>query len=275
MKKLIVLADWASDSLTNQEIKIAVGGFLKNPETRPDITFVASTPSTIHTSYLLRQLVETEERLGRPENTVIFQNTDPRLQSLTGVEQSKGAEFIVIRLQSGMYLCGPNAGFDFSLIRNKIQQVYRYPNFEKGSQFRSRDLYSRVCAHLMEDMQDEMEFEEVDDVVPELTGHFIGHIDNYGNIKTTLTVEDLKGKVELGKKVSIEINGVKHTPIYASNLFGAGVDKLVIYPGSSGDRDNPFLEITVWTHFNHYEIKTGAFYYNHPRPGQEIVIKKA
>ncbi len=272
MKKLIVVADWASDSLTCQEIRSAVGGYATDTALPLDISFVSSTPSTIHTAYLLAQIVEIEERFGRPSNTVIFQNTDPRLQSLTKVEEAKGAEFVVARLQSGIYVCGPNAGYDFSLIRDRVQQLYRYPDLDKGSQFRSRDLYSRVSAHLMDNRQDDLSLEEMNLDIPELQGHYIGHIDNYGNLKTTLTVEDLKGKVAMGEKITLSINGASHDVLYASNLFGAGLDILTIYPGSSGKMDNPFLEISVWTHFQHYEIKTGAHYFANPRPGQEISL---
>src|SRR5258708_1647515 len=119
MKKLIVVADWAHDSLTCQEIASSVEGALKNGE-RPYITFVSSMPSTVHTSYLINQIVETEERLGKPKNTVLFQNTDPRLQTKNGVEKAKGADFIVIKLDSGMYLCGPNAGNNFSMVKDRI-----------------------------------------------------------------------------------------------------------------------------------------------------------
>jgi S-adenosylmethionine hydrolase len=198
MKKLIVVSDWVDDSLTCAEFSSAVLGFLSESK-NTQITFVSSTPSTIHTSFLINQIVEVEERFGRPLETVIFQNTDPRLQSKTKVEKAQGAKFLVIRLKSGLYLCGPNAGYDFSMVKEKIDEVFEYKDFDKGSQFRSRDLYSRVCAHLMEAMEDELDLEEVSvDVIPDLKGFYIGHIDNFGNIKTTITHEDLKGKVEYG-----------------------------------------------------------------------------
>ncbi len=273
MKKLIVVADWASDSLTNQEVKTAVEGFLKDP-TGINISFVASTPSTLHTSFLIQQLVEVEERYGRPMETVIFQNTDTRLQSTVGVEQSKGADFIVIRLKSGMYLCGPNAGYDFSLIRHKIDEVYMYAGLDKGSQFRSRDLYSRVSAHLMDAMEDEMGLEETRlDIIPELRGHFVAHVDNYGNIKTTITHEDMKGKYELGQEVHVKLNGVEKKVKFVSNLFGGTPGTLVIYPGSSGLKDNPYMEISIWRHFTEPNPTTGAHEFNMARPGMEITIK--
>jgi len=92
MKKLIVISDWVDDSLTCAEFSSAVLGFLSESK-NAQITFVASTPSTIHTAFLVNQLVEIEERLGHPLETVIFQNTDPRLQSKTKVEKAKGPSF--------------------------------------------------------------------------------------------------------------------------------------------------------------------------------------
>jgi S-adenosylmethionine hydrolase len=273
MKKLIVVADWAHDSLTNQEVQTAVEGFAKNAaDVR--ISFVASTPSTLHTSYILQQLIRTEERYGRPGQTVFFQNTDPRIQTKEGVEQAKGAEFIVIRMRSGIFLCGPNAGFDFSLLKPGIEYVYRYDGLDKGSQFRSRDLYSRVSAHLMDEMEDEMEFEEESsNCIPELRGYYVGHIDNYGNVKTTITHADFKGKYEIGEKVQITLNDITKTATYVSNLFGGTPGELVIYPGSSGEPANPYLEISVWRHFTEKVATTGIHAFNMARPGMDIVLK--
>ena len=272
MKKLLVVADWAHDSLTNQEVKSAVEGFLKEPE-KANISFIASAPSTINTSYIISQLVEVEERYGRPLETVLFQNTDTRLQTKEGVEQAKGAEFIIIRLKSGMYLCGPNAGYDFSLIHHKIEEVYHYEGLDKGSQFRSRDLYARVSAHLVENMEDQMDLEEGHlNMIPELRGHYVGHIDNYGNIKTTIKREDIKGKVELNSPIKIKINNVIRTATYVSNLFGGEPGKLVLYPGSSGEKDNPYMEITIWRHFTEENPTTGAHEFNNARPGMEIEL---
>ena len=272
MKKLIILSDWAHDSLTIQEVRSAVEGFLKDP-IGVNISAVASTPSTIHTAFLKDQIVRTEEKYGRPLETVIFQNTDPRIQTKEGVEEAKGSDFIVVRLKSGIYICGPNAGYNFSIIRNKIDEVYVYAGLDRGSQFRSRDLYSRVCAHLMDTMEDELDLEETHiNIIPELKGHYIGHIDNFGNIKTTLTVEDLKGKVEHGDEIEVTINTVKKKVLYVNNMFGAQPGKLVIYPGSSGQKDNPYLEISVWRHFTEEDTSTGVHAFNDAKPGMEIKL---
>jgi S-adenosylmethionine hydrolase len=272
MKKLIVISDWVDDSLTCAEFSSAVLGFLSESE-NAQITFVSSTPSTIHTSFLINQIVEVEEMFGRPLETVIFQNTDPRLQSKTKVEKAQGAKFLVIRLKSGLYLCGPNAGYDFSMVKERIDEVFEYKDFDKGSQFRSRDLYSRVCAHLMEATEDELDLEEVlVDVIPDLKGFYIGHIDNFGNIKTTITHEDLKGKVEYGEYIKIKIGKVVKKARYVDNLFGGEVGELVIYPGSSGKKDNPYLEISVWRHFDEEKPTTGKDEFLNPKVGEKIEL---
>ena len=94
MKKLITIADWVADTLTCQEVRTSIEGYLKNSD-NASVSFVSSTPSTIHTAYLLAQLVETEARYGRPLETLLFQNTDPRIQSSTAVEKAHGAPLVI------------------------------------------------------------------------------------------------------------------------------------------------------------------------------------
>ncbi|MCL4364187.1 SAM-dependent chlorinase/fluorinase [Patescibacteria group bacterium] len=273
MKKLVVIADLAEDSLTCAEVELAIEGFLKE-ERKPDIIFVSSTPSTIHTSFLLNQLVLVEERFSRPLETVIFQNTDPRLFAKNNLQRAKGAEPLIIRLKSGLYICGPNAGYDFSLIKNKIDEVFQYKGLNEEGQFHTRDLYSRICAHLIDEMEDELDLEETStNLIPDLRGFYIGHIDNFGNIKTTIRKEDFKGKIERNDQVEIKINGVVNKARYVDNLFGGSVGELVIYPGSSGEMDNRFLEITAWQHFGTESSKTGRHFFPGCLPGMEIFVK--
>ncbi len=274
MKKCIVVADWGNDSLNRQEFKSVVEGFAKNSE-EVNIGFISSTPSTIHTAFLISQIIETEERYGRPNNTVVFQNTDPRLQTDVGVEKARGAEFAVLKLKSGIFACGPNAGYDYSLAKDKIEELYFYSGLDEGSQFRSRDIYGRVCAHLMDGLEDELGLEEASlNSIPELKGHYVGHIDSFGNIKTTITHEELKGKYEFGESIKIIINNVEKRAVFTTNLFGAQRGVLIIYPGSSGKKDNPYLEISVWRHFTEQDISTGVHQFKNPRPGAEIKLLK-
>lgn len=272
MKKLIVIADWAKDSLTCQEVRTAVEGFI-NTNAPTTISFVSCAPSTINTSFILSQLVETEERYGRPHQTVIFQNTDPRLHSEEGLKRADGAQPLILRLASGIFVCGPNAGYDFSLVKAKIEEAYVYRGVNEEGQFHSRDLYARVSAHLMNEMEDEMELEETPTSdIPELRGYHIGHIDNFGNIKTTIPLQGVKGKCEFGEMISIKINGITKKAKFVTNLFGGTPGELVLYPGSSGRRDDPYLEISVWRHFTEENPTTGFHAFGYPKTGQQVEL---
>lgn len=273
MKKLYVVADWANDNFTCAEVKIAIDGYLKNAN-GGNISFISSTPSTIHTSFLINQLIIDIERYGQPLETMIFQNTDPRLHTSTSTKKAEGAKPVIIKLNSGIYLTGPNSGFNFSLIKNKIEKIYQYVGVNEEGQFHSRDLYSRISAHLMEYMEDELELDEISKYeIPTLDGFFIGHIDNYGNIKTTIKHSDFKGKFEYGDLIEIKINDTTKKAKYVTNLFGGVPGELVIYPGSSGNIDDRFLEISVWRHFTEKNPTTGLAEFNHPKPGTKIEIK--
>ncbi|MBI2641768.1 SAM-dependent chlorinase/fluorinase [Candidatus Roizmanbacteria bacterium] len=272
MKKLIIVADWASDTLSCQEVRSAVEGYLKD-HNGGVITFIHSTPSTIHTSFLVSQIVETEERYGIPLETVVFQNSDPRLHSDHALKKAEGARPLIIRLKSGIYLNGPNAGFNFSLIKDKIEEVFEYQSTNLQGKFHSRDLYARLAAHLMDEMEDELELEEVSsNIIPSLSGYYVTHIDNFGNIKTLVKLEDFKGKYEFGDMIKIKINNIEKQARFVTNLFGGEPGELVIYPGSSGHKDNPYLEISVWRHFTEENPTTGVHAFNHPKPGMKIEI---
>ncbi len=277
MKKLIVIADYTEDTIVQQEIRSAVGGHVKD-STNLKISFVHSEPSTIHTSFLLYQVTQTEERYGIPTETVIFANTDPRIQDNAGIEKAEGAKGFIMRLASGLYVIGPNAGYCFSMIKSKVTILYTYEPLLKGSQFRSRDNYPRVLAFLMDYMQDDLEMDPVSlNEIPTFQGHFVAHIDNYGNIKTTIRSEEMKGKKQYGDIVHITINGHKRRARYVDNMFGGEVGELVLYPGSSGDSDNPLLEITAWTHFDEEEEKksaiTGKHFFKGIKPGMSVNIQ--
>jgi hypothetical protein len=273
MKRLIVIADWADDTLTCSEVKSAIIGSLVSFK-NPDITFISSTPSTIHTGFLIEQTVLTESYFGNPEQLVIFQNTDPRLHDNNLINNPYMGKLLIIRLVNGIIVFGPNAGYDFSLIRDQIDKVYFYPNYEKGGQFRSRDLYARVAAHLIEEKEEEMDFEELSqNPIPELKGFYIAHIDNFGNIKTTIKKSDFKGKYEFGDKIKVKINGITNQLTYAEGLFKYKPNELIIYPGSSGKKDDPYLEISVWRYFTDKKnMATGVFFFKNPLPGEIIEI---
>jgi hypothetical protein len=272
MKKLITVADWVGDSLAQEGVKISISGYLQN-SSGVDMSFVRSNPSTFHTGFLVGQLANFEESVGHPLETIIFQSTDLRQSSYASIERTKGSPFFVVRLTSGLYLCGPNAGYNYSFVRDSIQKVYLYSNFDKEVKFRSRDAYSRVVAHLIDYLEDDLDLEEVHlNQIQGIQGFHVGHVDNHGNITTTVKMEDLKGRYELGETVKISMHGVSRKVRYLDNLFAGEQGELVLYQGSFGHTDNPFLDIGVWKDYSNAAIKTAAQIFNNPVPGNNIEI---
>lgn len=270
MKNLIIIADYCSDSLTTQELLSSLRGHLNQPLIS-EVSFVSSTPNTIHTAFLTKQILTTEERLGDPNNLVVFVNTDSRLQTMKGIEQAQGAEFVVARLANGAFVCGPNAGHSFSLISNEIEYLYLYSGLDKGTQFRSRELYMPICALLMNEKQDEMELLEIrKDIIPTLDKNYIGHIDNYGNLKTTISNSFMKGKYEFGEKVGVIIGNSEKEAYYVNNMFAKEPGVLVIAPGSSGPKADPYLELIVREYF---PLNSARIFFPSVKPGDKVAIK--
>lgn len=267
MKKLITISDWVEDSLTCQEFRSAIEGHTQI-DYFPNITFVSSSPSTIHTAFLLSQVVCTEEIYGRPQQTVIFVNTDLREESI------KETTPYIIKLKSGIFIIGPNSQYSFSLIFKKIDVVFKY-NLVVNSQFRSRDLYSKICAFFLNEKEDNLELEEVHlNTIKTLPSDkfFIGHIDNFGNIKTTIAYDKIKGRYEYGDYLEIMINKIKRKAKFVSGLFSGFPGELILYPGSSGEKNNPFLEISAW--MTPENKKTGIDFFPSIKPGMEVAILK-
>lgn len=269
MKNFIALADYCNDTLPIQELRSALYGHLSaNPS--GFVSFVYSTPTTIHTAFLLHQILITEGRLGDPNNLIIFINTDPRLQSTKGVDKAQGAPLVVARMKNGAWVYGPNAGYSLSLVSKDIEYLYVYHDQDKGTQFRSRDLYMRVGALLMEEKQDEMDFEELKIYdIPQLEGFYVGHVDSYGNIKTTIPRSYLKGKHVYGDQVSITVGKKSHPAYFVDNIFGKEPEVLIVAPGSSGTVDDPYLEVVVWQHF---PLKSALKFFPEAKPGDPVTI---
>lgn len=268
MKNLTVIADWANDDLAKKEFISALLGELAE-QINPRIDFVASFYSSIHTAFLSQQIVQTEERLGKPAENVLFLNTDTREHTGEKIYHAEGSLFIIAILYSKLIVCGPNAGYSFSSIKDQIQQLFVYGGVEKGSQFRSRDLFPKVIARLMEEKQDELRLDELEiEVIPNLTNYYVAHVDNYGNIKTTIPSSTLQGKLH-GDLVKITIENVTREAFYTHNLFGEKQEVLVIAPGSSGKENDRFLELSVRIGPNYH---SAAERFDFPKPGTEIKL---
>ncbi|MFO0703563.1 MAG: SAM hydroxide adenosyltransferase [Patescibacteria group bacterium] len=273
MRKIICISDWAKDDLSFSEFATAIDGFCKKPKD-VRLSRIKSESSTVHTGFLVEQTIQTIERLGRPNETMIFVNTDPRSVNDSIEFAQSGAKFLIAKLSSGIYVCGPNSGYSFAFVKSKIESVFSYVNFETTSISRSRDIYSRIVAHLADYMEDEMELEEVhtSTIENKPENKVVLHIDHFGNIVTSVLMEQALENKNYGGYLRINVGNEVHEARIVRDRFGGSPGEVVIYPGSKGHPDNPYMEIAVWHDpTNHTALKKHGF--QNVTPGDEISFR--
>lgn len=263
MKKLIVISDWVADGLRCQELRTIVEGYLNNPF-HPYISFVASSHSSVHAGFLTDQLAAVEERFGRPLETIIFVDLP-----------ASDSELLMVRLKTGLYVIGTNKGNVFSLVKKNAEAIFHYPDLEKQTEFRKRDQYYRVLAHFLESKQDDLELEEVhESQVPEIQDYIVGHIDSYGNLKTSIVESDIKEKYSHNDIIDITIQNITKSVRYVKSLDDADIGELVLYPGSAGDMKDRYMDVAVCTDFKSIAPNTAVREFDRPAPGCIVEIMK-
>ena len=261
MKKRIVIADWTQDSLRCQELQTIVSGYLNEP-IHPAISFVHTSHSSIHAGFLADQIAAVEERFGRPLDTVIFIDLP-----------SENAELLIARLKTGLHVMGTNTGNVYSFLKNNFEAVFHYPDIEKEGKFRTRDAYYRVLAHLLESKQDDLDLEEVHtSQIPLLQDYYVGHIDSYGNIKTSVMESMLKETYDYNDTLKITIGDITRDVRYVASLDDAEIGELVFFPGSSGTLKDPYMDIAIRQKFSDGSKITAVSEFDQPAAGAKVLI---
>ena len=206
----------------------------------PTVQFHAwSVPvfSTLATGFWIAQLA-----LYNPADQVaIFSNTAPRHDDHGPRANNQGESFVLAILDNGVPVGAVNSGYCLSLIKPRIKQLFQVQTPSAGSQFRSRDFFAKAFYQTIVGQiapAAELSLE----IIPPIPQNRIMYVDGYGNIKTTLTAKDVAG-LEFGQKIQVTINQVTQPVIYSPGIFGVPSGEIALSAGSSGDPDNPFLEI--------------------------------
>jgi hypothetical protein len=236
MKKLIVISDAASDPLYNQELRSTIEGSVKGQD-YPFISFVPCNSNTIQSGFLISQIVKTEEYYGRAINTILFVNNG--IRDLAQNTQSF-YDIYVIRLKSGMYLCGFNIGYNFSFIKEDIEEIFSYQALKEDENPLRSDSCLRLCAHLIDNMQDDLELDERSSNIILQPSHFyVAQQNSFQELYTTLTKEVLEGKYKIGDLVTINVNGQSKQVRFADRWKKS--EEPLLYPYSSNTQYNPFM----------------------------------
>ncbi len=196
--------------------------------------------STLATGFWIAQLALNEPFKGM----TIYSNTAPRKDMYAKRKENEGEKLSYALLDNGIPVIAVNAGYCFSFVRKNIKQI-NYVNVQnKGSQFRSRDFFPKAVIGILNG--DKRYIGKPIDInkIPDVPKNRIAFVDGYGNLKTTCKFKDLLDKkIKTGERIKIKINHDIRMAIFSDGSFSANEGDLVFAPGSSGPKENRYMEI--------------------------------
>ncbi len=272
MPTLLLVADYGSDSLATAEVLLAIQQHARVHFAH--FTVASHTFNTIHTGFLASQLSH-DLSPREASQTVLFLNTDPRTHNKNTLANAEGEPLFLAELRNGAVVISPNAGHSLSFLKREIIKLFEAVVPAEGSQFRSRDFFPQVIgAALGREHQKWIRSPIALERIPDPPSHpIVLHTDNYGNIKTSLTVSQLDQLgVKIGDLVSIQ---VPNQPVlrakFAASIFDVEPGGVVLALGSSGQNGDCYLEIAV--RFNGPGTTMAATRVGHPESGTPFDVE--
>jgi len=224
--------------------------------------------NTIETSFVVSQLALPKR--SSPTH-LVYCNTAPRKDDTKSREQNDGEKLAIFYSNaSKTFVIGPNSGYTFSILKD-YGIVYEARCENKGSQFRSRDIYPKFivdfikifnCPYINIDNSDKY-VKGIIENIPNLPSNIVLSVDGYGNIKTNIELtEEQLNKKELYIKIGEQTAQVK----VSDGIFSVPDGEFVIAEGSSGSyRASNYLEISL-------RGGSASKHFDYPLPGTSIEI---
>lgn len=272
MKQIVFIADYNDDTLAMSEAMLAVRQLVQKS---PNITItpIASRPfNTVHTGFLLAQC-NRHLSSAQAKETIFYVNTDPRTHTKKATVAAAGSPLLIAILNNGARVVTPNAGHCLSFVKKDITHLYKAPVSDRGSQFRSRDVFPKAVAGVVDGTIRfaTLEEESVDRVQDVPENSVVLHVDNYGNVKTSLTKKDLtQTGLSVGDTIKVRVGKRAVRVVVSDTIFGHQPGTVVLAPGSSGVKNDPYYELSV--RFNGKADASGRASFHNPEPGIEVKI---
>lgn len=201
---------------------------------------------------------------------IVFVNVDARTHTRARITNGDGEPLFVGIMGNNVRIIG--AGLATFMV---AQQCNEFSSMEKihiaprngvlPGQFRSRDIFAPIVATIARG--DDVTVKAIThEGIPSLLPCVLA-IDGYGNIKTSLRRNDVRGK-----RVTIALNKKKFEVRVAKGLFDILPGELGIYPGSSGTEDDPFFEIAVRFDSEEKNEDSATRRFGYPAAGMQICV---
>ena len=148
----------------------------------------------------------------------------------------EGEEIYALRLKSGVWVVGPNAGYNFFFLRSHIAESYLVVDTSSGSRtiFRSEKVMVPVLAKVLGARENPhllIESKELP-IVPVEQGVFVAGWDSHGNIYLALTQPDHSWIPALGENRAFHIGANIARLRHVDGLFAGNNDELILTAGS-------------------------------------------
>ena len=259
--QIFIIADYGKDDPAFTEVSQFISGLIKEA----DVRRVCIEPfSTTQTGFWAYQLALNQNKLrslpdGGALRTYLFINTAPRKGSPKPQRDNEGERLTYARLGNGMEVVGVLSGESFSFIKPMIKDLRAVDVPDHGSQFRSRDIFPFALRDIVEGDYSRLGKKMALGTIPEPQINRIAHVDGYGNIKLTTPLS--RTEFKSGETVAVTIGNRKLDALFSGSMFGVDEGLLCIAPGSSGPKDDAFLEISkrsgnAWKEFGEPRIES-------------------
>lgn len=243
---VVIVADYG-DMLAPAEVARRLRQYDKNNRIKQIDTVNVPNFNTLATGFVIGQLGLQNAH----QNLVIFSNTAPRGKSFSDKtdktipwEGNQNQAFVFARLRTGVPVFFVHSGYAGAAIKESITDFREVNVSNEGTQFRSRDSYAGAVAGFINGKTSIIGKDMDIDSIPHLPGERIAYIDGYGNIKTTIRKSDWPKDLGDKTQVEVEINGVKRTVMNMVGIKGQRLNGgLYVQTGSSGEAENPYIEI--------------------------------
>jgi hypothetical protein len=234
------ICDYAPGDLAWAEVISALYAHL--PEGSHCFPTSAHSFSTIETGFILGQLALAPQNL-RKQKTIVFANAAPRKDRRDARDDNEGEGLVYALLNNGMPVLVVNSGFSLSFVKDEIRELWTTKADRAGSQFRSRDYFPQIVGMLA---NGDLSFREealAKDTIAQAPQNVIAYVDSFGNIKTTIRMQDaLVTDLKPGSRLRIIIGSHTKTATLATGSFNVQEGDLAFAPGSSG-QTNRFMEL--------------------------------
>ena len=222
---VLIIADYGHGDLAFAEVVQRIEAQLPDAE----YVLVPVPPfSTLAAGFCVAQLGLN----AAPAGTLIYLNVAPREDDEQARQDNAGERLVFARLKTGVRVIGVNAGYAFSFVRDAAEELRWAAVAAEGSQFRSRDLFPQAAAAIALGRPDAVGDPLERNSIPDIPPRRIAYIDGYGNLKTTITLDEARSWG--GQEMRVRIGHREREALMSDGSFAVQPGQLAFAPGSSG-----------------------------------------